>query len=148
MQLFEIFRQKQAEMKITTQELATISGVPLATVARFLRGDAPNAGTSTVGPLARVLGISLDKELGLVHPDAEPIKEPVAVAMDSYAELLTEKNRVIEALQKDAAREREDRLQERKEKRALAIALVCVVCVILAILAVDVCSGHLGFIRY
>lgn len=148
MQLFEIFRQKQAEMKITNQELAELTKVPLATVARFLRGDAPNAGTSTVGPLARVLGISLDKELGLVHPDAEPIKEPVAVAMDSYAELLSEKNKTIESLQAEAAREREERAQERKEKRALAIALACIVGVLLAVVLIDVCSGHLGFVRY
>lgn len=148
MPYFEKLKNLKEDRKMTTKEISEISGVPLATVTRFFRGDSPNAGLDTIAPIALALGASLDEIAGLKQSDAEPIKEPVAVAMDSYAELLSVKNGYIEELKRDMEREREDRLQERKEKRILAMALGAIFVFLLAIFTVDILNGNFGYFRY
>ena len=129
------------ERKITNAEISKISNIPLATITRIFNGQTPNPTFETFSQIAIALGASLDEIAGLKQPEAKPIDSPIQNTLDSYAELLKEKDGRIKEL-------KEEKEYERKEKHKITIALFCVVGIVLLILAVDILNGSFGYFRH
>ena len=94
------------EKKITNVEIAKISNIPLATVTRVFNGQTPNPTFETISRIALSLGISLDELIGLKEPNESPVAPPIETALNSYSELLQEKDIRINELKEEKARPR------------------------------------------
>lgn len=129
------------EKGLSNVEIATIADVPLATITRVFNGQTPNPTFETISRIAIALGTSLDELAGLKQPDAPPIPSPIENTLNSYAELLKEKDDRIAEL-------KAEKEKEHKEKYRLAVALMCVSAFALAFFTVDVLNGHFGYFRY
>ena len=128
------------EKKITNVEIAKISNIPLATVTRVFNGQTPNPTFETISRIALALGISLDELIGLKEPDAPPVPSHIENALNSYSELLQEKDIRIAELKEEKERERKDRYR-------ITSVLICVVCFLLTLLAFDLINGQIGYFR-
>lgn len=128
------------EKKITNVEIAKISNIPLATVTRVFNGQTPNPTFETISRIAVALGISLDEIIGLKEPDEPPVVPRIETALNSYSELLQEKDERIRELKEEKERERKDRYR-------VTSVLICVVCFLLILLAFDLINGQLGYFR-
>ena len=126
------------EKKITNAEISKISNIPLATITRIFNGQTPNPTFETFSQIAIALGASLDEIAGLKHPEAPPIDSPIKNTLDSYIELLKEKENRIKEL-------KDEKDYERKQKHKMTIALFCVVGLILLILTIDILNGNFGY---
>ena len=71
--LSEICRNKKESRypNMTYQDLANASGKSLKNIGQFMRGEILNPGIDTVGPVCRLLHISLDRFFD-IHPDDVP----------------------------------------------------------------------------
>lgn len=145
MQTFEQILGKiksiKAERKITNVEFAKLTNLPSTTINRILSGDTQNPTIETILPMCIALGISLDELMGLKTSDSSPVSAPVVTALDSYAELLKEKDERIKEL-------KEEKEKIRKEKLRFGVALACIVGFLLLLLTVDILNGHFGYFRY
>lgn len=141
MEYIEKLKALKEERKLTITDISSLSGVPMATVTRIFNGTTPNPQFDTVIQIAMVFGISLDELIGLDRPEEPQMPSPVAETFNSYAELLHEKDRYIEELQKEKER-------EHHEKGKLALAFVIFVGFVLLLLTVDILNGHFGYFRY
>ena len=126
---------------LTNAEIAELSGIPLATITRIFNGGTPNPTFETFVGIATALGISLDEIAGLKSPHEEAVPSRVEMTINSYAELLKEKDDRIREL-------KEEKRQERKEKGRLLLFFAIFVTVVMLILAFDIMNGHIGFVRY
>lgn len=129
------------ERSMTNAEIARLSNLPLATVTRVFNGSTPNPTFETFAQIAIALGASIDEMAGLKSADTPHISSPIVATLDSYVELLKEKDERIKEL-------KEEKEKERKEKYKLAIAFGCFVAVVLLVLIVDILNGHFGYFRY
>lgn len=136
------------ERGLTLVEISKISNLPLTTVTRIFNGQTPNPSFETVSQIAIALGTSLDELAGLKTPDPTPVAAPVVAALDSYAELIKEKDERIRELKEEKEKMREEKEQVRKEKHRVALGLACVVAFMLVLLTIDVMNGHFGYFRY
>ena len=141
MQYIDKIKAVKEERDITNAEIAKLSNLPLPTITRIFNGSTPNPTFETLAQIAIALGMSLDEIAGLKTSNAPPIAAPIATALDSYAELLKEKDERIKEL-------KDEKEKERKEKHKLAFAFFCFVGVVLIILVVDILNGHFGYFRY
>ena len=82
-----------------------------------------------------------DELVGLKQPDAPPISSPVEDTLNSYSELLKEKDDRIKELI-------EDKKVIRKEKYKVMWMLVVIVTAIFAWFIIDIMNGHFGAFRY
>lgn len=138
-QIISKINEVRKEKEITIAELARLANMAQATVTKILNGSTPNPTIESVAPLTTALGISIDRILGIKTDEATPA--PVVTALDTYAELLKEKDERISDL-------KEEQEKMRKEKKVFAIALACVVGFLLLLLTIDVTNGHFGYFRY
>lgn len=122
------------EKHITNVDLAKLADTPLATITRVFNGQTPNPTFETVSRIAIALGVSLDELTGFKSADAPPVPSRVEVALNSYSELLMEKDSRIEDLKKD--------------KRVLWRVLIGIFGFILLLLAYDLLNGDLGYFRH
>ena len=120
------------EKKMTNVEIAKISNIPLATITRVFNGQTPNPTFETISRIALALDISLDEFIGLKQPDAPPISSPIENALNSYSELLQEKDERIREL-------KEENERERKDRHRITCVLICVVIILLVILGTMLC---------
>ena len=141
MPYLEKLKALKEQSNLTCADIAKLSNVSLPTVTKVFNGSTPNPGIDTFIRIALALGASLDEIAGLKHPDAPPVAAPIAATLDSYAELLKEKDERIREL-----KDEKDKI--RKEKRYLGIALVCVATFLVLILTIDILNGHFGYFRY
>jgi hypothetical protein len=86
------------------------------------------------------MGVSLDELCGLKQPDAPPVPSPIENTLNSYSELLQEKDERIKELKEEKERERRDRYR-------MTCVLICVVVFLLVLLAFDLVNGQLGYFR-
>lgn len=128
------------DKKITNVEIAKLSNIPLATVTRVFNGQTPNPTFETISRIALALGISLDELIGLKEPDEPPVAPRIETTLNSYSELLQEKDERIRELKEEKERERKDRYR-------VTSVLICVVCFLLLLLAFDLINGQLGYFR-
>ncbi len=60
MEWLEILRQLKADSKLSTREIAELSGVPVATLEKVFAGLTANPGINTLRNVVHVLGATLD----------------------------------------------------------------------------------------
>ena len=145
MPYLEKLKTIKEEKKLTNVEIAKLSDLPLATITRVFNGSTPNPTFETFVRIAIALGVSLDEIAGLKLPDIPeipaPILAPVENTVNSYIDLLNEKDKRIEELQ-------EDKLSERKGRRRMTLAFIILMMFVLVVLTYDIMNGHIGHIRY
>ena len=137
----EKLKMIKEEKGLTSADISKIGNLPLPTVIRALNKTTQNASFETMIGMARGLNISLDELAGLKQPNEQPLPSPIIETLNSYSELLKEKDERIAKLE-------EEKEIERKERRTLTKVLVILVALLLAILAIDLLNGHIGTIRY
>lgn len=126
---------------LTNAEIAKLANIPLPTITRVFNGQTPNPTFETISRIAFALGVSLDELSGLKQPDEQPIASPIESTLNSYSELLREKDDRIRELKEDIER-------VRNEKRTLLCVLVGFIAFVLVFLAIDLFSGEFGRVRY
>ena len=92
------------EKDITNVEIAKLSDIPLATITRVFNGSTPNPTFETISRIALALGVSLDELIGLKQPDAPSVSSPIENTLNSYSELLKEKDDRIGELKTEKER--------------------------------------------
>ena len=141
MPYLEKLKALKEEKDITNAEIARLSNIPLATITRIFNGSTPNPTFETFSHIAIALGASLDEIAGIKQPDAPPVPAPIENTLNSYSELLKEKDDRIRELKMEKE-------QERKEKLRITSAFLIVVIFIVLLLTVDIFNGHIGYIRH
>lgn len=141
MQYLEKLKALKEEKDITNAEIARLSNIPLPTITRIFNGSTPNPTFETFSSIAIALGASLDEITGLRAPESTPVTAPIETALNSYAELLKEKDERIRDL-------KDEHEKLRREKRNIALALACVVAFIMTLLTIDILNGNFGYFRY
>ena len=122
---------------LTNADIAKISNLPLATVTRIFNGSTPNPTFETFTQIAIALGVSLDEIAGLKEPDEPPIPSRIEMTLDSYSELLKEKDERIKEL-KDEVK------TERKEKHRITGVFALFVTFVLVLLTIEILKNHFG----
>ena len=154
------------EKNLTNAEISKICDVPLATVTRVCDEESRGANFETYVSLARGLGFSLDELAGLKQPDEQPLPSPIIETINSYSEILKEKDERIQELKEQNAKleatfneyketnnktiaslER-DKADIRHEKRKITSALIGLVLILVIGLLIDLFNGHIGNFRY
>lgn len=136
----EQLKMIKEEKNLSNTEIANLSNIPLATITRVFNGQTPNPTFETISRIAIGMGVSLDELCGLKQPDAPPIPSPIENTLNSYSELLQEKDIRIKELKEEKERERKDRYR-------VTSVLICVVCFLLILLAFDLINGQIGYFR-
>ena len=129
------------EKGLTNAEISKLGNIPLPTVTRVFNESTANPTFETLAGIARALGVSLDELAGFKQPDAQPLAPPIVDTLNSYSELLKEKDIRIEQLM-------EDKRIIRNEKYKLIGLLVGVITAMLVIIVFDLFNGHFGYFRY
>lgn len=137
----EKLKMIKTEKDLTNAEIARVSNVPLATITRIFSERTLNPTFETIVDIAIGMGVSLDELVGLKQPDAQPIPSPIENTLNSYTELLKEKDDRIKEL-------KEDKDVIRREKYKLVGILAGVIAAILILFAVDIFNGDFGYLRY
>lgn len=137
----EKLKMIKEEKGLTNAEISALSNIPLPTITRVFNGHTPNPTFETISQIAIALGASLDEITGLKQPDAPPISSPVENTLNSYVELLKEKDKRIEELT-------EDKKVIRNEKYKVMWMLVIIVTAIFTWFIVDITNGNLGNFKY
>lgn len=143
----EKLKMIKEEKGLTNAVISETGGVPLSTVTRVFNERTPNTSFETMVGLARGMGFSLDELAGLKQHDEQPIASPIIETINSYSELLKEKDERIKGLEKD-----KDVI--RKEKYKLVTALIVLVIILLALASIlvwfniDVRNGNFGRFLY
>lgn len=140
MPYIEKLKMIKTEKGLSNAEIARVCNVPLATITRVFSERTLNPTFETIVDIAIGMGVSLDELVGLKQPDEPPIPSPIETTINSYAELLKEKDVRIDEL-------KNERDQIRKEKNRLFGLLACFVAFVLVILTVDILNGHFGYFR-
>ena len=122
------------EKELTNNDIATLSNIPLATITRVFNGQTLNPTFETISKIAFALGVSLDELSGLKQPDEQPIPSPIETTLNSYSELLQEKDKRIKEL--------------KNEKLTFIIILLIYVTFLIVLLAIDMLNGHFGHFQY
>ena len=129
------------EKDMTNVEIARLSDIPLATITRVFNGSTPNPTFETLSRIALAMGVSLDELIGLKQPDAPPVASPIENTLNSYSELLKEKDDRIVELKTEKER-------AIKEKYMVTGVLIVFVAFVLTILTIDLLNGHFGYFRH
>ena len=128
------------EKGLSNAEIAKISEIPLPTVTRVFNGQTPNPTFETISRIALSMGASLDEISGLKQPETPPIPSPIETTLNSYAELLKEKDDRIKEL-------KEEKENEHKEKNKLIAVLIGVLGFLLVLLTMDLFNSGFGYFR-
>ena len=134
-------KEFKEQKDLTNAEIATLSNIPLATITRIFNGATPNPTFETFVGIATALGVSLDEIAGLKSPHEEAVPSRVEMTINSYAELLKEKDDRIREL-------KEEKKQERKEKARLMLFFAIFTTIVTFILAIDILNGNWGYFRH
>lgn len=117
------------ETKMTYQDIADKSGVPISTVKRIFSGRTPDPGVTTVIAIVEAMGGTADdiQSTPLDSNDGEYISpKSIEQLCAVYERSLRDKNRLI---------------------KAQFITIVAMIAVLLFFLIWDLCSPNIGFIR-
>lgn len=115
------------ETKMTYQDIADKSGVPISTVKRIFSGRTPDPGVTTVIAIVEAMGGTADDIQSTPLNDGEYISpKSIEQLCAVYERSLRDKNRLI---------------------KAQFITIVAMIAVLLFFLIWDLCSPNIGFIR-
>lgn len=137
----EKLKMIKEEKELTNAEIAKLGNIPLPTVTRVFNGQTLNPTFETIVGIARGMGVSLDELSGFKQPDEPPLTVPIIDTINSYSELLKEKDIRIEQLL-------EDKKTLRNEKYKIFGLLIGIILTLLVVIVVDVMNGHFGYFRY
>lgn len=122
----EALKALKTKKNLSAQALSDLSGVPLSTINRILRGEGePNI--NAVAALVHALGGSLDEVCGLSKPSGTTSADAFKLLIDNQQEVIAEKRWWI---------------------KMLAGALGIVILFVLGIVSYDIINGHIGWTRY
>ena len=141
MQYIQKLIDAKNEKNMTNQEVALVSNVPLATVTRVFNGSTSSPTFDTIAPIAIALGVSLDELAGLKLPEEAKLTSPVENALNSYAELLKEKDERISEL-------KEHLKSSDKERHRIMWVFAAFMLLVVLILFIDITNGNFGYFRY
>lgn len=116
-------RQEKAKHGYSNKRLAEESGVGESTMNKMLSGAIQNPGIIQAAAVCRVLGVSLDREMGLESDGGKP---------EDAGALLDEKDRAIERLLERSRMQTEELKEVRGTYRPL-VAWLCGLCVLLTV---------------
>lgn len=137
----EKLKMIKKDKELTNSEIATLSNLPLATITRVFNGQTPNPTFETISHIAIAMGVSLDELVGLKQPDEPPIPPPIENTLNTYSELLKEKDERIKDLKKEKDSEHKGRIR-------MTCAFVILALLISAVFVYDIMNGHIGHVRY
>lgn len=126
------------EKGLTNVEIAKISDIPLATITRVFNGSTPNPTFETISRISIAMGTSIDELIGLKQPDEPPVPSRVEDTLNSYSELLKDKDDRIKELKEGIER-------ERKEKYKVAGMFAIFAIFVLLVLTIDILNGDFGY---
>lgn len=141
MPFVEKLKMVKEEKGLTNAEIADLSTIPLATITRVFNEKTLNPTFETISRIAIAMGVSLDELVGLKQPDEPPLASPIENTLNSYSDLLKEKDIRIEQLL-------EDKRVLRNEKYKVIGLLVGIITALLVLFGVDIANGHFGYFRY
>ena len=141
MPYLEKLKAFKEDKDLSNVEIAKLSNIPLATITRIFNGSTPNPTFETITQIAIACGVSLDEIAGLKEPDESPIPSRIETTLNSYSELLKEKDDRIKELQGE-------KHTIRIEKYILIGLLSVLLIAVLTVLIVDLLNGHFGYFRY
>lgn len=135
-------RHEKAKQGYSNKRLAEESGVGESTMNKMLSGAIQNPGLIQAAAICRVLGISLDKEMGLESAVPEP---------EEAEALLDEKDKAIERLL-DRSRMQVEELKEVRNTYRTLVLWLCGLCILLTFalvtyIVLDYQNPTQGFIR-
>ena len=145
MPYFEKLKMIKEEKGLSNADIARVGNLPLPTVTRVFSGQTPNPSIETLIGIAVGMGISLDELVGLKQPDAPPIASPIEKTLNSYADLLGEKDNRIKELKEEVARERREKY---KIGGVLFCLIIFIVIVAMVLVGFDLLNGEVGHFRY
>lgn len=90
-QLQELCRKARDEKKLTAQDIADESGIPLSTVNNFFSSASKLPSIGTAGPICRVLDVSIDSCYGITPTEQELQAKLHALELEN-ARLVAENN--------------------------------------------------------
>lgn len=141
MPLGKLCKEKKVETGLTSAKIAVLSDVPENTIINIVNGRSLSPSVYNVGPICRVLGISLDEFFGItvkgmdqheidrIHVGYEKHKKELQAALDLYAQQAGHQDEVI-SRQDERIKELNARVESQKEAiswlRGLAICLAVV----------------------
>ena len=143
----EKLKMIKTEKGLSNVEIAKISEIPLATITRIFNGQTPNPTFETISRITLAMGTSLDELIGLKQPDESPIPSPIENTLNSFSDLLKEKDERIKELL-------EDKKVIRNEKYKLVGILVALVIILISLVGIlvwfniDVRNGNFGRFIY
>lgn len=121
---------------MTNKQISELGKVPLPTVTKVFNEDTQNPTFETITGIARALGISLDELVGFRQPNEPPLAPPIVDTLNSYSELLKEKDDRIQELKVDKLQLIEDKESLRKKNNKLLMMLVFSTTTLLVLLGV------------
>ena len=145
--LQDLCREAKAAQNLTSRELSQLSGVPLSSVNNFFASASKAPALSTVAPLCRVCGVSLDKYFGISEfvPPEDRLAE-MTQGHETELELALLQGRIEELTRLLDRLERRDR---RQKVRFYILLTLCTVlsCLLIGYLAFDASIPNGGLVR-
>ena len=117
-------RELKAEKKLTNQQIADLSGVPLSTVTRVFNGQTDNPNIGTIEDIVNGMGGSLDNITGIKQTDEKFSPDDNLIQL--YKDIIRTKDKYI---------------------KLLTGALIVVLMFLIALLFVDLLVHDIGYIR-
>ena len=117
-------KEIKAEKKLTNQQIADSSGVPLSTITRIFNGQTDNPNIETIEAIANGMGVSLGEVTGIKQ--AEEKFSPDDNLIQVYKDIIKSKDKWI---------------------KILASALIGILVFLVALLFVDLLVHDIGYIR-
>lgn len=99
MELLDYCKQRRKELGLTLQEICDLSGLPIGTVKKVFSDTSKNPYVYTMGPICKVLGISLDQYFE-ISDHLTATEETLQAEKEGLKLGLNNKQETIEILQK------------------------------------------------
>lgn len=129
MTLCERLKELKESSKMTAQQIADITKIPVSTVNRILSGYTESPSFSNVCDIIIAMGGSVDEVIGIASSSEEPSE--ISVKPDRTIELY---KRIIQ--------------EYRKWLKVLFILLLSLFGVAFTVLIIDALNGNFGYFRY
>ena len=118
-------KEIKIQKKLTNQQLADSSGVPLSTITRIFNGQTDNPNIETVEDIAKGMGVSLGEITGIKQ--IEEKYQPDDNLIQLYKDIIKTKDKYI---------------------RVLAGVLIGILICVVVLLFVDLLVHDVGYIRH
>lgn len=126
--LLQKMQEMKDEKKMTYQDIADKSGVPLSTVKRIFSGQTPDPGYTSVISIIEAMGGSDDdiKQSNTAQPNNSVPRQSVERLCSVYEHSIADKNKLI---------------------KALLVIILAMISVFIFLLVWDLCNPNIGFFR-